>query len=67
MGESQTVACTALLPIEAKYIALGHTAREAIWIRQFIDKPGQDIIEKVTLYGNNKISIALTRNAESQH
>lgn len=46
MGESQTNACTALLPIETKYIALGHTAREAIWIRQFINKLRRDIVKK---------------------
>ena len=52
---------------KAKYIALGHAAKEAVWIRRFINKMKLEAVEDVTLYGNNEISIALTKNAESQH
>lgn len=53
--------------IKAKYIALGHAAREAVWIRKFINKMKLKAVEDVTLYGDNKMSIALTKNADSQH
>lgn len=52
---------------EVEYIALGHAAREAVWIRQFINKMELETVEGLTLHGNNEISIALTKNAESQH
>lgn len=53
---------------KAEYIALGHVAREAIWIKRFINKIRlEEAIESITLYGGNEMSIALTKNAESQH
>lgn len=52
---------------EAEYIALGHAAREAVWIRRFINELGQETVEEVILHGDNEVNIALTRNAESQH
>ena len=52
---------------EAEYIALGHAAREAVWIRTFINKMKLEAVKDITLYGDNKMSIALTKNAESQH
>ena len=52
---------------EAEYIALGHAAREAVWIRRFINEMKLEVIEDLTLYGDNEMSIALTKNAESQH
>ena len=53
--------------IEAEYIALGHAAREAVWIRRFINEMKLEAVEDVTLYGDNEMSIALTKNAENQH
>lgn len=52
---------------EAEYIALGHAAREAVWIRRFINEMSFETVEGLTLHGDNEISIALTKNAESQH
>lgn len=52
---------------EAEYIALGHIAREAVWIRRFINEMTLDIVLAITLNGNNEMSITLTKNAESQH
>ena len=52
---------------EAEYIALGHAAREAVWIRRFINEMNLEAVENLTLYGDNEMSIALTKNAESQH
>lgn len=54
------------LTTEAEYIALSHGAREAIWIRRFINKMKVATVEEITPYGDNEMSIALTKNAESQ-
>lgn len=51
---------------EVEYITLGHAAREAVWIRRFVNKLEIKVTEKITLHGDNKMSIALTKNAESQ-
>lgn len=52
---------------KAEYIALGHAARENVWIRKFLNKlKMSDLINPCTLYGDNKTSIILTKNAESQ-
>lgn len=53
---------------EAEYIALGHPAREAIWLRRFINElQVSEPINHITLHGDNETSIMLTKNAESQH
>ncbi len=52
---------------EAEYIALGHTAREVIWIRRFINEMKLEVVEGLTLHGDNKMSIALTKHVESQY
>ena len=52
---------------EAEYIALGHATREAVWIRRFINKMKLEVVECFTLHSDNEMSIALTKNAESQH
>ncbi len=52
---------------EAEYIALGHVAREVVWIRRFINEFEIETIEHLTLNGDNEMSIALTKNVESQH
>lgn len=50
-----------------KYITLDYATREAVWIRKFINKMKFEAVKNVTLYGNNKMSIALTKNVKSQH
>ncbi len=52
---------------KAEYIALGHAAREAVWIRRFIHKMRLEVVESITLHGDNEMNIALTKNAESQY
>ena len=52
---------------EAEYIVLGNTKIEAVWNGRFIIEMDLDVVENATLYGNNKMSINLTKNAESQH
>lgn len=54
---------------KAEYIAFGHTAKEAVWIQRFINELCLNVatVESVTLHGNNKMSIALTNNVESQY
>ena len=52
---------------KAEYIALGHAAREAVWIRRFINEIKMETVENLTLFRDNEMSIALTKNAESQH
>ena len=67
---------------EAEYIALGHAAREAVWIcrldmpihqrndarsRRFINETMPEVVLEITLNGDNEMSIALTKNANSQH
>lgn len=52
---------------EAKYIALGHAARKSVWIRRFLNELNVvDLIGACILHGDNKTSIILTKNAESQ-
>lgn len=53
--------------IEVEYIAFKHVARKTIWIRQFINKIELEILKDITLYGNNEISITLTKNAKNQY
>lgn len=55
------------LTTEVKYIALRHIAREAVWIRQFINGFNLETIEGLKLYSDNKMSIAFTKNVESQY
>lgn len=55
------------LTIEAEYIALGYVAKKAMWIRQFINEMKLEVVEDLMLYGNNKISIILTKNVKSQY
>ena len=52
---------------EAEYIALGHAARESVWIRRFLNELGiAEPIGACTLHGDNETNIILTKNAESQ-
>lgn len=50
---------------KAEYIILDYTGRKVVWIRRFINKMKLETVKDVTSYGNNKISIILTKNAES--
>lgn len=52
---------------KAEYIALEYAAREAVWIKKFIHEMKLEVVEGITLYDNNEMSIAVTKNAESQH
>ena len=52
---------------KAKYIALGHSVREAVWIKRFINRIKIEVVEDLTLFGDNEMSITLTKNIESQH
>ena len=52
---------------EAEYIALGHGARQGVWMRRFLNELGLDeAIPNIILLGDNKSSIALVQNPE-QH
>lgn len=52
---------------EAEYIALGHGARQGVWMRRFINELGLCEPEpNITLLGDNESSIKLVQNAE-QH
>lgn len=51
---------------KVKYIALDYAIKGAVRIEKFINKLGLNAatIKSVILQGNNKISIALTKNAK---
>ena len=54
------------LTTKTEYIAIGHAVRQRVWIKRFINK----LSLKITgLYvkSNNKTSLNLTKNLESQH
>ena len=52
---------------ESKYITHRHIFRKIIWKKRFINKMNFEVIEKVTMHGDNEISIALTKNTQSQY
>lgn len=52
---------------KAEYIVLGHAARETVQIRRFINKIKMETVKNLRLFGDNKMSIALTKNAKNQH
>ena len=52
---------------EAEYIALGHGARQGVWMQRFINELGLCELEpNITLLGDNESSIKLVQNTE-QH
>lgn len=51
---------------EAEYIAIGHAAREGVWIKRFINELSLEITG-FCLKGDNEASLSLTKNPESQH
>lgn len=65
--EQQKVKTVSMFTTEPKYIALIYTARKAIWIQHFINKLKLDIVPEIELFGDNKMSITLTKNIESQY
>lgn len=54
---------------EVEYITLGHAAREMLWIRRLVNESSLNeiIVKSIALHEDNKMSIALTKNAKSQH
>lgn len=56
-----------ILTTQTKYIALEYASRGTIWILWFINKLRLDTIRDLTLFGNNEMNIALTKNAEIQY
>ena len=46
---------------------MGYAAREAVWIKRFVNELELEVTETIMLHGDNKISIALTNNTESQY
>ncbi len=52
---------------EAEYITLRHVAKEAVWIRCFVNKMNLEFVEDITLHSNNEMSITLIKNVESQY
>lgn len=52
--------------MEAKYIALRHGARKAIWIKRFVNELKLEVTETTTLYDYNKISTAFTKNVKKK-
>jgi hypothetical protein len=52
---------------EAEYIAAGHAAREAVWIRRYINEIGLDLpMRKIDLKADSTGGIALSKNPEGQ-
>lgn len=51
---------------EAEYIAIGHAAREEVWIKKFINELGLETTG-LSLKSDNKASLSLIKNFESQH
>ena len=62
-NKNQKIVSISITKVE--YIALGHVAREAVWIRSFVNEMNLEIIKNVTLYGKNEMNITLTKNVES--
>ena len=50
---------------EAEYIAVGHAARQAVWLRRFLaELPIDQPITPVRILGDNQSSLAIVKNAE---
>ncbi len=59
---SKKQSAVALSSTEAEYIAGGHTAKEAVWLRRLLSELGQDMTEPTILHIDNQSSIALAHN-----
>ena len=55
------------LTTKAEYIALRLAAKQAVQIRKFINEIEIEVTRDLILFGNNEMSIALTKNVESLH
>ena len=53
--------------MKTKYIALNHGVKKAVQIQQFINMIELDLVEDITLYQKNKMSITLIKNIQSHH
>ena len=49
---------------DAEYLSLGHTSKEAIYIRQLLEELGLDMSKPTLIYGDNQGAIALTKNPQ---
>jgi hypothetical protein len=54
----------ALSSTKAKYIAIAHATKEAIWLRQLLNKLGIDMSSSTTLHIDNQSVIAIMWNLE---
>src|SRR5216684_9113996 len=61
---SKKQSAVALSSTEAKYIAGGHAAKEAVWLRRLLSELKQDTTEPTTIHIDNQSSIALAHNPE---
>jgi hypothetical protein len=52
----------ALSTTEAEYVAITHMAKEALWLRTFINQVFGDIDGPMTLHSDNQSAIALTKD-----
>lgn len=62
--QKQRIVSTSM--IEAEYIAHDHAVKEVVWIWKIVNKMGLEV-ENIILHDDNKMSINLTMNVESQH
>ena len=49
---------------EAEYVALSETAKEAVWIRRFLDEVGYPSSSPTSIKSDNQGAIAITKNPE---
>lgn len=64
-SKKQQTVSTSITKVE--HIALGHAARESVWIQRFLNKLSiAEPMGACILHDDNKTSIILTKNAESQ-
>ncbi|CAG7821978.1 unnamed protein product, partial [Allacma fusca] len=56
--------CVAMSSTEAEYIALASAAREAIWLRRFLNELGYHQDQPTTIFVDNQSTIKLAKNPE---
>jgi len=61
---SKKQSAVALSSTEAEYIAGGHAAKEAVWLRQLLSDLKQNTTEPTTIHIDNQLSITLAHNPE---
>lgn len=53
---------------KANYVAVSHRARERIWMQRFLNELlSNQAVRKMEMLGDNKISLILIKNPESQN